>query len=100
MGAYLDRHACQAGRQSWSARPGSSGMVLNRGVRSGSLHVSREVGLPAVSAYDGRQPPTQVRGPHRVQPGDSLGRLYVSQARQGPRVHTLVMGSKKELSFL
>ena len=35
--------------------------------------MSREVGLLAVSAYDGRQPPTQVRGPHRVQPGRLIG---------------------------
>jgi len=68
MGAWLDQHACRAGRQSWSARPGSSGTALTRGARSGSLHVSREVGLPAVLAYEGKQQPTLDGGPHRVQP--------------------------------
>ena len=42
--------------------------ALTRGARSGSLHVSPEVGLPAVLAYERRQPPTLVGGPCRVQP--------------------------------
>ena len=31
-GAWLDRHSCCTGRQSWSARPGSLGTALTRGV--------------------------------------------------------------------
>jgi hypothetical protein len=72
-GACLDRHACQVGRQSWSARPGSSSMALTRGARSGSLHVSRGIRLPAVLAYQRRQLPTLVGGPCRVRPRRLVG---------------------------
>ena len=87
-GACLDRHACQTGRQSWSARPGSSGTALTRGARSGSLHVSREVGLPAVLAYERRQPPTLVGGPHRIQPRRLVGLSLHESSQSGvPGLH-------------
>jgi hypothetical protein len=84
-GACLDRHACQTGRQSWSARPGSSGTALTRGARSGSLHVSREVGLPALLAYQRRQLPTLVGGLRRVWPRRLVGLfLHESGPSGGP----------------
>ena len=70
--AWLDRHACQGGRLSWSARPGSSGMALTRSARSGDCRVSWEVGLPATLPYERRQP-TRVDGPCRARPRESVG---------------------------
>ena len=71
--ACLDRHACQGGRLSWSARPGSSGMALTRSARSGGCRVSREVGLPAALPYERRQLPTRVDGPCRARPWEFVG---------------------------
>ena len=73
--AWLDRHACQGGRLSWSARPGSSGMALTRSARSGDCRVSREVGLPAALPYERRQLPTWFDGSCRARPENLLGFL-------------------------
>ena len=87
-GGCLDRHACQAGWQSWSAQPGSSGTALTRGVGSGSLHMSREVGLPAVLAYQRRQLPTRVGGSRRVRPKRLVGpSLHESGPSEVPGLH-------------
>ena len=45
-GPVLAGTPARGARRSWSARPGSSGMVLTRGAGLGGRHASREVGLP------------------------------------------------------
>ena len=62
-----------------------SGILGAHGARSGSCHVSRGVGPPAVLAYEQRQLPMRASGPRRARPRGLVG-FFLTRVRpvRGP----------------
>jgi len=86
--SWLGRHACQGGRLSWSARPGSSGVALTRRARSGAATCpGRSGSQPCCLMSEGSYPHGLMDriGPG---PGNLLGfLLYESGPSGAPGLH-------------